>query len=59
MLRIKKLDKEWAEVHDAWKRRFEVVINALKHGLIPSRPLLGEKDEELVEMRPIKISPEN
>lgn len=56
MLRIKKLDKEWADTHDAWKRRYGKVTDALKHGLIPSRPLLGEKYEELVKMRPIKIS---
>ena len=55
MLRIKKSDKEWADSHYCWKQRCDKVASALKDGLIPSRPLLGERYEELVEMRPIKI----
>ncbi len=55
MLRIKKSDKEWADLHYHWKRRCDKVASTLNDGLISSRPLLGKKYEELVEMRPIKI----
>lgn len=55
MLRIKKSDKEWADSHDRWKRRCDQVASTLKNGLISSRPLLGKRYRELVEMRPIKI----
>ena len=55
LLRIKKTDSEWAETHKAWEGRCDRVAGALKHGLVESRPLLGERYDELVEMRPIKI----
>ncbi len=55
LLRIKKTDCEWAEMHEAWEGRCGRVAGALKHGLVASRPLLGERYDELVEMGPIKI----
>lgn len=55
MLKIQKSDQEWASVHKAWELRCRNVVPSLKPGLAPSHPLLGERYEELVEMRPIKI----
>ena len=55
MLKIKKLDEEWVEAHKAWELRCDKVATSLEHGLATSRPLLGERYEELVKMRPTKI----
>ena len=55
MLRIKKLDKAWAHAHDAWKRKCDILTGKIKYGFFPSRALLGERYDELVEMRPIKL----
>lgn len=63
MLRIKKSNEGWAAAYDAWKHKYDAwkhkYANAVSEleslALNISRPLLGDRYEELMEMRPIRL----
>lgn len=59
MLKIKKSNYEWTFGHEQWEIRYKKVSGKLKNCLQPARALLGERYEELVEMRPVKIVTES